>query len=115
MLENVTVNNYNPSRRSMGRYLTEVKVASALDGGFSITDKVINKTMVRYTSENSIRNVLSCAVAVLSTHFVIGEELDSKIFDSLSEDAKKTIELTKKLNNNENVMPIHPDQACSNG
>ena len=54
MLENVTVNNYNPSRRSMGRCLTEAKVASALDGGFSITDKVTNKTMVRHTSENSI-------------------------------------------------------------
>ena len=55
--------------------------------------------MNRFTSENSIRNALSFAIAVLSTHFVVGEgELEKNEYDQLSDDAKSTIDLVKKLN-----------------
>ena len=57
----------------------------------------------RHTSENSLRNTLNYAVAVLCTHFVLGEELQKNEYDKLSDDAKKTIELVKKLSDNDKV------------
>ena len=52
--------------------------------------------MNRFTSENSIRNALSFAIAVLSTHFVVGEgELEKNECDQLSDDAKSKINLVK--------------------
>jgi len=102
--------NYSPSKRTMNRYMNEVKVSSILDGRFSVTNAGIKKDMHRYTSENSLRNALNYAVAVLSTHFILGEELEKNIYNNLSDDAKSTIEMVRKLNNNEKVKPLHPDQ-----
>ena len=85
-----------------------------LDGRFSITKATVKKTMNRFTSENSMRNALSFAIAVLSTHFVIGEgELEKNEYDQLSDDAKSTIDLVKKLNGYQKVLPIDPDQILS--
>ena len=94
----------------MTRYMNEIKVASVIDGRFSVTKAGIKKDKLRYTSENSLRNALSYAIAVLSTHFIAGEELEPQIYDKLSDDARSTIELSKKLHNTEKVRPMHPDQ-----
>ena len=102
--------NYSPSKRTMDRYMTEIKVSSVLDRGFSATKAGIKKDMHRYTSENSLRNALHYATAVLSTHLIVGEELEKNAYENLSDDAKSTIEMVKKLNNNEKVRPLHPDQ-----
>ena len=59
MNNNVDVNNYVPSDRTLTRHMNEVKVASVLDGGFSVTKASAKKDMHRHTSENSLRNVLS--------------------------------------------------------
>ena len=99
--EKVDNNNYIASDRTITRYMSKIKVESAIDSRFSVTKARIKKDKLRYTSENSLCNVLLYAIAVLSAHFVAGEELESQIYDKLSDDAKSTIELTKKVHNTE--------------
>ena len=53
---------------------------------------------------------MSYAIAVLSTHFILGNKLEDHICDKFSNDAKNIIELVKKINNAEKVKPIVPDQ-----
>jgi len=110
MSEKSNVNNYTPSPRTMKRYKNEVKVESVLCGNFSITKAGVKKDMHRYTSENSLRNALSYLITVLSTHFILGEDLEPNIYEKLSDDAKNTIELVKKLNNVDKARPIPPEQ-----
>ena len=110
MIDNSSVNNYVPSDRTMSRYLNEVKVASALEGGISVAKVCVKKRMNRHTSENALCNALTYAIAVMSTHSIIGDELEYHTHDKLSDDAKNTIELLKRLNNAEKLRPIIPDQ-----
>ena len=70
----------------MKKYNNEVKVESILCGNFSITKAGVKKDMHRYTSENS-----------LSTHFILGKDLEPNIYEKLSDDTKNTIELVKKI------------------
>ena len=65
----------------------------------------------RCTSENSLRNALNYAVAALCTHFIVGEELEENEYNKLSNNAKSTIKLVKKISNNDKVMPLYPDQT----
>ena len=102
--------NCSPSKRTLIRCMNEVKVTSVLDGGFSVTKLGIQKDHHRHTSENSLRNALNYAVAVVCIHFIVGEQLEEKYYDVLSDEAKRTIELVKKLSNNEKVRPLYPDQ-----
>ena len=60
--------------------------------------------MNRHTSENALRNALTYAIAVMSTHSIIGDELEYHTHDKLSDDAKNTIELLKRLNNAEKTQ-----------
>ena len=64
----------------------------------------------RCTSEKSLHNALNYAVAALYTHFAVGEELEENDHDALSNDAKSTIELVKKWNDNDKVRHLHPDE-----
>ena len=52
--------------------------------------------IMTHTSENSLRNALSSAISVSSAHFIVGEELDSKVCNMLSEDAKKNCRFSEK-------------------
>ena len=110
MENNSNINNYIPSDRTMVIYLSKVKVASALWGRISVTKSGVSKDMNRYTSENSLRNILSYTIILLSTHFILGDKLEDHICDKLSNNAKNTIELVIKLNNVKKVKPIIPDQ-----
>ena len=94
----------------MTRYINEIKVESVMDGRFSVTKAEIKKDKLRYTSESSLHNALSYAIAVLSMHFVASKELEPQIYDKLSNNAKSTIELAKKLHNTKKVRPMYPDQ-----
>ena len=44
MSMNTDKNNHSPSKRTMNQYLSETKVASILDGRFSVTKARIKKT-----------------------------------------------------------------------
>ena len=72
-------------------------------------NSTVSKTMVRYTSERSLRNVLSYTIGVLCTHFILDEKMDEKDCKLLSDDAKSTIDLVKKLSCTSSVKPINPD------
>ena len=49
--------------------------------------------MHRYTSENVLQNALLYLISVLSTYFILGEDLEPNIYEKLSDDVKNTIEL----------------------
>ena len=97
MRESFDINNSISSRRTLERFMHETKVQSALDVRFSITKSTINKTILRRTSENSIRNALSFGVAALPTHFIVGKELDKVQYEMLSNDATNTIDLVSVI------------------
>ena len=40
---NTDKNNHSPSKRTMNQHLSEIKVASMLDGGFSVTKARIKR------------------------------------------------------------------------
>ena len=70
----------------------------------------VKKDMNKHRSENSLYNALSYAIAVVSTYFIIGEELEDWTCKKWSDDVKNTIELVKRLNNAEKFRSITPDQ-----
>ena len=59
----------------------------------------------------SLHNALRCEAAVLCTHFAACEELEENKCEKLSNDAKTTIELVKKLSDNDKVRPFHSDET----
>ena len=97
----------------MKRYQNEVKLQSVLSGQLSIVTSTTNKSMIHCMSKHSLRNAVCYVIAVLCSHFVIGEEMNKNNYKLLSDDTKNTIKLVKKLSNNDKVMPIHPDQIYS--
>ena len=76
-----------------------------------MTKDGMQKDHHRCTSEKSLLNALNYAVAVLCTHFIVGEALEENECDKLSDDAKITIELVKKLSDDDKVWPLHPDKT----
>ena len=46
----------------------------------------------------------------MSAHFIVGEELEEKDCDMLSDDEKITVELAKKLSDNDKVSYLYPGQ-----
>ena len=67
----------------MNTYLSETKVTSVLDSG--CTDRYLN----------FLNNTFNYRIAVLSTHFLIGDELDKNEYNMLSDNTKNTIELVE--------------------
>ena len=102
---------HSPSKRTLIRCMNEVKVTSALDIRFSVTKSNIKKDHHLHTSEKSLRNAFNYKVAALNDHFIVGEELEEKDCDMLSDDAKITVELAKKMSDNDKVSYLCPYQT----
>ena len=69
--------------------------------------------MSRCTVENSIRSATPFSITACSTHFALGQSLPESLNEKLPEDAKHTINLVSKLNNNMRCKPIDPNLTCS--
>ena len=52
-------------------------------------------------------------MTVLSTHFIIGQSLSKSVYDQLTQDAKYTIDLVSKLNDNLPCKHVDPNLTCS--
>ena len=62
--------------------------------------------MNRHTTEKLLRSVLSYAIAVLSNHFVISEDIDKASYVNLSDNTKNSIDLVSILDKHEKGMLI---------
>ena len=71
------------------------------------------KTMTRHTSEKSLRSDFSFAIAVVSTHFILGKSLWNKNINLLPKGAQENIKLLSKLNSNAPHIPINPNLTLS--
>ena len=60
----------NLSRRTKSRHNKEIKIRAFLLNTYSIQNVAREKTMTRYTSENSFRSAFSFAVTLMSTNFI---------------------------------------------
>ena len=61
--------------------------------------------MSRRAAENSLRSAFSFAATVIWTHFALGKSLNNSIASQSPKEAKETIDLVSKLNNNMPCMP----------
>ena len=69
--------------------------------------------MSRFIAENSLRSAFSFATTVLSAHFILDKSLSDNTCNKLRIEAKNTIDLVSKLNNNTPCMPVDPNLVFS--
>lgn len=89
------------------------KATMALEDYSTTTTSTIAKTKRRFTAMNSVRNAMSFAATVISTHFIVGSPSQVPIPESMTDGAKNAMKAASELFGGLPVFPVLPELILS--